>query len=78
MNKEQFILELISIYDDFTEKNTQARVKAYNVVLSNDIDFDNLLEYTLKHHESLRYAPSPAFLYNATFKMKEEVYNPYM
>lgn len=78
MNRDEFLQFLIETYDDFTEINTKPRLRAYKHILDENINYDELYTYTLKHHESLKFAPSPAFLYNATFKMKEEVYNPYM
>ena len=73
MNKEQFILELINLFDDFTEKNTPARVKAYNFILKDDFNYDELYKKTLEHYQTFKYAPTPAQLLE--IKNKKKTFN---
>lgn len=62
MNKNDFIRKLISIYEDFTEKNIKSRTEAYCLALDDDLDFEKIFKYLLKEHESFRFAPTPAFI----------------
>lgn len=64
MNRDEFFKFLIETYDDFTEKNTKARLKAYKLVLDEGINFDILHKKTLENYQSFRYAPTPAQLLN--------------
>lgn len=73
MNKEQFILELINLFDDFTEKNTPARVKAYDFILKDDFNYDELFKKTLENYQTFKYAPTPAQLLE--IKNKKKTFN---
>ena len=62
MNRTEFIEELIDYFEDFTPENTPKRVKAYELVLSDSIDYDQLYMLMLKNYKSFKYAPTPADL----------------
>lgn len=66
MNRNDFIEKLIDFYDDFTEKNTKNRIEAYLIVLPKELPYkktyDNLWIDLIKSYDSMKFAPSPAFL----------------
>lgn len=66
MNKIEFIEKLTKLYDDFTEKNTKNRIEAYLLVLPDTLPYKKTYEQLwidlIKSHDSLKFAPSPAFL----------------
>lgn len=62
MTRDEFLEKLIELYEDFTEKNTKQRIEAYKIVLDKNINYDELLKYTLENHDSFKYAPTTAFL----------------
>lgn len=73
MNKNEFIKELIQLYDDFTEKNKIARIKAYNVVLKGDINYDCIFVNLMQTYKSFNFAPSPAHLFELVEKERRRL-----
>lgn len=62
MNRKEFIEKLVILYEDFTEKNIKARKEAYELVLDEKIDYDNVYKKLLKSYESFKFAPTPAII----------------
>lgn len=66
MNRQEFIEKLVLLYEDFTEKNIKARKEAYEIVLPDILPYKKTYEQLwidlIKSHDSLKFAPSPAFL----------------
>ena len=60
MNRKKFIEKLVILYEDFTEKNLKPRKEAYEFVLDEKIDYDNVYKKLLKNYESFKFAPTPA------------------
>ena len=76
MNREEFIEELVNLYDDFTEKNIKNRQRAYMTVLPETLEggtYDDIFKKLLENYESFCYAPTPAYL----VKLLPKKYNPY-
>lgn len=72
MDKRAFLKKIISLYDDFSEKNQQARIEAYNIVLTGNIDYSKLYERLMQTYTSLSFAPSPAILFQLVEKARQE------
>ena len=68
MNRNEFIEKLLNFYEDFTEKNTKNRVEAYLLVLPKELPsgftYEQLWIKLIRSYDSLKFAPSPAFLLN--------------
>ena len=79
MNRNEFIEKLGRTYDDFTEKNTLPRTEAYCIVLPEKLpygnSYDDLWEELMKNYDSLKFAPSPAYILklanSETLRVKE-------
>lgn len=69
MNRKEFIEKLVVLYEDFTEKNIKARKEAYEATIDEKVNFDRLWQELLKKYDSLRFAPSPAYLNKIIEKM---------
>ena len=69
MNRKEFIEKLVVLYEDFTEKNIKARKEAYELIIDEKVNFDRLWQELLKNYDSLRFAPSPAYLNKIIEKM---------
>jgi hypothetical protein len=69
MNREEFIEKLVLLYEDFNEKNIKARKEAYEIVLSNELNFDKIYKTLLEQYESFKFAPSPAYINKLIEKM---------
>lgn len=71
MNRKEFIEKLVLLYEDFTEKNIKARKEAYEIVLSNNLNFDKIYKTLLEQYESFKFAPSPAYISKLIEKMPQ-------
>lgn len=60
MNRKEFIEKLVILYEDFTEKNLRPRKEAYELVLEEKIDYNEVYKKLLKNYESFKFAPTPA------------------
>lgn len=74
MNKDEFLVKIIDLYDDFNDKNTGNRIHAYNSVLKGDIDYQKLYDDLMQTYESFNCAPSPAHLYKLIEKERRRLY----
>lgn len=73
MNRDEFLQFLIETYEDFTEKNTKPRLKAYKAILKNDFNYEELFKKTLENYQTFKYAPTPAQLLE--IKNKKKTFN---
>lgn len=60
MNKQEFICKLVSLYDDFTDKNIKPRTEAYDLGLSENLNFDDLFKKVIENYPSFKIAPTVA------------------
>lgn len=72
MDKQMFLDELVNLYEDFTEKNITARLKAYNLVLIGEIDYARLYKKLIQTYKSLSFAPSPAVIFEIIEDFRRE------
>ena len=72
MNKTEFLKEITSLYDDFTDKNKFARLKAYNLVLVGNIDYSRLYKKLIQTYKSFSFSPSPAVIFEIVEDFRRE------